>query len=300
MTVTLSDALRQAAGRLREAGIENAMGDARVLVAAAAGLSREDMLRDPHLDLAADRASAFADMVERRAAREPVSRILGVREFHSLTFALGPDTLDPRPDSETVVEAALAWAAGRDAPLHILDVGTGTGCLLLSLLHDLPRATGVGTDISAGAVATAEENARRLGLADRARFAVCDWTDGVDGPFDLVISNPPYIADEELARLEPEVAEYDPRAALSGGVDGLAAYRALAACLRPLMARGGRVFLEIGATQAEDVKAVFEAADFVFAGMETDLAGRARSLAFHAGPYRDVNHSAQKKGLETG
>jgi release factor glutamine methyltransferase len=180
-----------------------------------------------------------------------VARLTGVREFWSLPFRVTPDTLEPRPDSETVVEAALAAldAAGvpRQRPLGLLDLGTGTGCLLLALLRELPAAWGLGVDISPGACAAAAANARSLGLARRARFRPGDWGRGLDGGFDLVVANPPYVSDGEIATLQPEVALHEPRSALAGGPDGLAGHRALAPHVARLLGDGGVAVVEFGA-----------------------------------------------------
>ncbi len=289
MTETLSGVLRTAAATLRDAGVDGAMADARLLLLAAAGLRREDLLREPDAPLAPDAVARFRGMIARRAAREPVSRILGRREFRSLEFRLGPDTLDPRPDSETAIEHALALFADRPPPARILDLGTGTGCLLLACLDAWPSATGVGVDIAPGAVRVAADNAAELGLGDRAAFRVGDWGRGIGRGtggerFDLAISNPPYIVAEEIEALAPEVARYDPRLALDGGPDGLDAYRAIARILGGLLAPGGLAVFEIGSTQEAEVRAVFEAEEWRFLGARKDLAGYPRSLAFGAAP----------------
>jgi release factor glutamine methyltransferase len=207
-----------------------------------------------------------------------VSRLVGEREFWSLPFAVTPATLDPRPDSETLVEAALARTADRAAPVRLLDLGTGSGCLLLALLHELRAAWGVGTDRSAAAVAAARANAVRLGLADRARFVVADWAAPLAGRFDIVLANPPYIERGAIAGLAPEVARHDPVLALDGGPDGLDAYRAILAGLEALVAPRGRAYLEIGDGQAGAVSALLEAAGFADLELAHDLAGRARCL----------------------
>jgi release factor glutamine methyltransferase len=283
LTAVLSAELRAAAATLRAAGIDGAMADARLLVLAAAGLRREDLLREP--DAALDDASLgrFREMVVRRAAREPVSRILGRREFMSLEFRLGPDTLDPRPDSETAVEHAIALFGGRAPPGRILDLGTGTGCLLLACLAAWPQATGLGVDIAPGAARIAAANAAALGLGGRASFAVADWGTGLRDRFDLAISNPPYIRSGDIAALAPEVADHDPPAALDGGADGLDAYRAIAGVLGDLLAPDGIAVVEIGAGQETDVRQVFEIEEWRFLGARKDLSGRPRSLAFGAG-----------------
>ena len=230
--------------------------------------------------MARDAAGRFRALIARRAGREPVSRILGRREFWSLDFAVTADTLDPRPDSEAVVAAALRWCEGRTAAPLVLDLGTGTGCLLLALLSEVPQATGVGTDIAAGAVAVAARNAARLGLARRASFLRADWDAGLEGAFDLILCNPPYVPGPAIAGLEPEVARWEPRAALDGGRDGLDAYRRLAPAIAGRLAPGGAAFVEIGDGRAESVEAIMAAAGlWRFAG-ESDLTGTLRCLGF--------------------
>ncbi|MEE2997317.1 MAG: peptide chain release factor N(5)-glutamine methyltransferase [Pseudomonadota bacterium] len=275
---SLRNVLRKAIPPLSAAGIEDAAADARILASAAFGLSREDMLRDPDALLSMDVVSVFREMIGRRHAREPVSRILGKREFFSLEFEVVQATLDPRPDSETVVEAALDIAKGVASDLRILDIGTGTGCLLLSAMHRLPAVHGVGTDIDPEAVACAGRNASTLGLADRVEFHSTTWTEGVKAPFDIVLSNPPYIPSEDIPGLAPEVKEHDPTVALDGGVDGMEAYRMLAKCIGPVLSPGGTVILETGPGQARRVATIFNAAGYRFDGSRRDLAGHERAL----------------------
>ncbi|CAN0384598.1 unnamed protein product [Discosporangium mesarthrocarpum] len=275
------------------------MVDARLLAAAACGLSREEMLLEPHRAVAFDAQARFREMVARRCRREPVARILGSREFRSLEFGLGPDTLEPRPDSETIVDAAVRYGRAFAGPIRVLDLGTGTGCLLLSVLDELGDATGIGSDIATGAIEVATRNAQKLGLADRARFVQADWTAGIDGPFDLILSNPPYINSGEIAELAPEVAAYDPMVALDGGVDGLDAYRALTSCAPPILSAGGVVVIEIGAGQQGDVTAIFDGAGFGLVEARDDLGGHTRALVFAKEPMPEWLTKARKKGLET-
>src|SRR5262245_36214400 len=225
--MTLAAAARAAQQALHAAGVEDAGRDARLLTAAAAGVSTAEIIGRPEQEVSPEAQVRLGQMIERRCAREPVSRILGEREFYGRRFALSEATLDPRADSETLIEAALELAAQErrgEAPIHILDIGTGTGCLLLTLLAELPNATGLGTDISEAALATARQNTQALGLAERATFARHDMLDGINGRFDLVVSNPPYIARGDIPGLAPEVRQYDPLAALDGGPDGLDFY----------------------------------------------------------------------------
>jgi len=298
---TLATVLRDADEELRTAGVDDAMSDARILAAHALGLSREDMLREPHRELAAADLQLFDDMISRRCGREPVARILGRREFRSLFFRLAPDTLDPRPDSETIVEAAVDYGSqllGAD-PVRVLDIGTGTGCLLLSMLNELPGSTGVGTDIAGGAVETADRNAVDLGLSGRARFICTDWTDAVAGVFDLVVSNPPYIATAEIATLAPEVSDHDPLKALDGGADGLDAYRVIAGRLGQILSPNGVSVCEIGSTQRDAVAAIFAAQGFSLVETRDDFGGHPRALVFGMDPLPEWLTNARKKGLET-
>ncbi|SMF33742.1 release factor glutamine methyltransferase [Tistlia consotensis] len=280
--ISLGAALATATAELAAAGVEGARRDARLLLADAAGLEPAAVVAWPERPLAGPARATFESHVRRRAAHEPVSRILGRREFWSLSFALSPATLDPRPDSETLVEALLAEVGDRQRPLRLLDLGTGSGCLLLALLSELPAAWGLGIDRAPAAAAAARRNAAALGLGDRAAFLAGDWAAALDGRFDLIVSNPPYIARDELAGLDPEVARHDPPAALDGGPDGLDAYRALAAALPRLLRPGGVAALEIGSGQAASAGAVLTAGGLPAPRLLSDLAGRPRGLLFHA------------------
>jgi release factor glutamine methyltransferase len=280
--MTVGEALADAAARLAAAGVADARRDARLLLAAAMQAPRGAHLAEdaPVQD---DAAARFRAMVERRAGREPVSRILGRRGFWTLDLAIGPDTLDPRPDSETVVEAVLAHVGDRQAPLRVLDLGTGSGCLLLALLAELPNATGLGVDRAPGAVRSAGANARSTGLANRARFLAGDWSRPVAGMFDIVVSNPPYIRHADLAGLMPEVARFDPPAALDGGEDGLDAYRAILGDLRRVLAPRAIVAFEIGQGQAAAVQALINQAGLIILETRKDLAGTERCIVATGG-----------------
>ncbi len=275
---TLSAALRAAVRDLAEAGVADAARDGRILAAAAAGLSREDMLRRLDDALPQRDLRRLAEAVERRRRGEPVSRIVGVREFWGLEFAITPATLDPRPDSETVVEAVLSLT-GTPSP-RILDLGTGSGCLLIALLHELPEATGVGTDISPAACEAARANAGRLGVAARAAFVAGNWAEAVRDRFDVVVSNPPYVPSGRIAGLAPEVREHDPVAGLDGGPDGLDAYRGLAGPAARLLREGGLVAAETDGSRAREVRSVFADAGLVPLAVRRDLAGRPRVCLF--------------------
>jgi release factor glutamine methyltransferase len=279
----LAGAVADAAAKLAEAGITNARHEARLLVIEATGFAPATLIAEPRRSVAGEEASRLATLVARRAAREPLSRVIGWREFWSLRFALTADTLDPRPDSESLVAATLETAdciGGRDRAFAILDLGTGSGCLLLALLSELPRATGLGIDISGGALATAKANARSLGLAGRAEFARSDWGQGLARQFDFILCNPPYIPAGDVAGLEPEVARFEPPLALAGGPDGLAAYRRLAVVMPPLFASTGRAFVEVGAGQADAVDSILAEGGLMPLGRRCDLAGRPRCLIF--------------------
>jgi release factor glutamine methyltransferase len=277
--------VRQATAELQGAGIEHAGADARRLVGAATGLSAAELLSRPERQLSHDAARHLRRHLERRCRREPVSRILGARDFYGRSFAVSPATLDPRPDSETLIVAALDIAraeARMGAPLRLLDVGTGSGCLLVTLLSELPHATGVGTDISASALDVARSNAHRHRVADRASWLVADALDGVCGSFDILVANPPYVRSGEIAALEPEVRDFDPRAALDGGVDGLQIYRRIAAGMRSVVCNGWVLF-EVGHDQADAVAALLapgaRAMDRGNIKFYRDVTGRRRCVA---------------------
>jgi len=274
---TRDHAMRMLAHRLKEAGLRTPALDARILVQAVSGASDMEMIREPGTLMTPAEEERLAGWERRRLAHEPVSRILGSREFWGLPFTVTAETLDPRADSETLVETALELLKGIERP-RLLDLGTGTGCLLLALLHERQDASGVGVDLSEGALAVAASNASALGLSARAGFVESEWTENVEGRFDLAISNPPYIAHGEIAGLAEEVRLHDPMLALDGGEDGFDAYRALARLLPDHLTQGAHAVIELGAGQAEDVAAIFEAAGFGVSRIVPDLAGIPRAL----------------------
>ena len=278
---TVADVLVAAARRLRGAGVAQPRLDAGVLLGHVLGATRAVLIADPDRPLSPAEGQQFAALAARRAAREPVSHITGEREFWGLKFRVTPTVLDPRPDSETVVEAALEALGDRTRAWRVLDLGTGSGCLLLAVLHELPNAFGIGVEISAQALAVCRENAERLGLARRAAFLRGSWGAALAGRFDLILANPPYIVDAEFADLEPEVARREPRIALAGGADGLDAYRALAADLRRLLAPGGSAAIEVGAGQMRAVRDILAAAGTDPNRVRRDLAGVERCLVLH-------------------
>lgn len=264
-------ALRDAAARLAAVS-DTPRLDAELLMAHALGIERQALLLDPpRFAVPGD----FAALIDRRMGHEPVAYIVGYRDFWTIRVTVGPGVLIPRPDSETLIEAALAHVEDREAPLHILDLGTGPGTLLLALLSELPEAAGLGVDASAEALAFARRNAGELQMQDRAIFREGDWTDGVAGQFDLILCNPPYIADTE--QLMPDVADHEPAGALFAGPDGLDDYRRIIPDLPRLLAPGGVAILEIGASQLISVSALAEAAGFSV-GCRRDLGGRDRAL----------------------
>lgn len=283
---TVGALLRQAAAALREAGADDAGHEARRLMQAVTGLTPAEMLARPERPLAPAQAPQFAASLARRLAGEPITRILGRAEFYGRSFALSPATLEPRPDSETLIAAALDLLRAEqraDAPLRLLDVGTGTGCLLLTLLRELPNATGLGTDISAAALDVARANARALGVEARATWQMADALGGVSGPFDLLVSNPPYVRSADVDALAPAVRNFDPRTALDGGPDGLRVYARLFEKIAGVIPNGW-IVLEVGYDQADAVATQLRAA---LGGAVTpwqvhfyqDVAGRRRCVA---------------------
>jgi release factor glutamine methyltransferase len=279
--LTLADALRRATADLGSAGVEGPGNDARLLISAALGLSAAQVLARPERPLRPEEVESFGRLITRRVAREPVSRILGEREFYGRTFGISPATLDPRPDSETLIDATLELVARegwQSRALRILDVGTGSGCLLLTLLAELPSAFGVGSDVSVAALATARANAVRLGLARSAGWLAGDLVAAVRGPFDILISNPPYIPSLEIAQAEPEVREHDPLVALDGGADGVAFFRRLSRVVGKIVPDGW-IVLETAHNQADAVATLLAAEGLRKISVQRDVAGRRRCVA---------------------
>lgn len=283
---SVRDMLRVATERLDRAGTPDAAIDARRLVAHALGIDREALLREPRLEPDAAALTRLSAFLARRAAHEPVARIVGTRDFYGLSLSLGPATLDPRPDTETVVSIARHIAQRLDradeGPLRFLDLGTGSGAIALALLSELNDAEAIATDISAEALAVARANADRLGLASRIRFVVSHWLDQVEGRFDLIVANPPYIPTRDIPDLAPEVARWDPRAALDGGADGLDAYRTILGAIGRALAPGGWVIFEVGAGQAAAVSAMVATHGLITAPTDwpllRDLGGNTRCV----------------------
>ncbi len=277
---TIEAVRRRWAETFADAGLDSPQLDARLLVGHALGLDQAALLAAGPRALSAAEESAVAVLANRRLAHEPVARILGAKEFWSLDLRIDDSTLVPRPETETLVEAALAALDRRDARTRdwrIADLGTGSGAILLALLSELKSAFGVGSDMSLRALVVARDNARRLGL-QRAAFVACDLAAAFAGPFDLIVSNPPYIASGDIAALAPEVRLFDPLAALDGGADGLDVYRAIAATAAPLLAPEGSLAVELGTGQAEPIAAIFAAAGLVPSAPRPDLNGVPRAL----------------------
>jgi release factor glutamine methyltransferase len=278
--MTVAQARRALTDVLRQAELDSPELDARLLVGHALGLDHTGLTIESGRILGGDAAHALAALAARRLGREPVARILGVKEFWGLPLRLNDATLVPRPETETVVEAALAAidsAGPRNRVLRIADLGTGSGALLIALLTELPNASGIGTDISREALAAARGNAGRLGLAPRAEFIVCDFGATLTGTFDLVVSNPPYIASADIDKLPPEV-RHDPRRALDGGADGLDCYRTIAGQVPRLLKPNGDLVVELGIGQEPAVAALFAAAGLTPSPARPDLSGIPRAL----------------------
>jgi release factor glutamine methyltransferase len=280
--LTIDAARRALAARLQAAGIDAAEREARMLIGAVLGLDLTGLIVASARQLTQQESAQLDRFAHRRIGGEPVARILGVSEFWGLPLQLSADTLVPRPDTETVVESALqalASVSGSSERVAIADIGTGSGAILLALLSEVPAAFGIGTDVSMDALRTARGNAERLGLANRAAFIACDFGAALSGPFDLIASNPPYIRSDEIAGLDAEVRDHDPRRALDGGIDGLVAYRRIIFDAARLLAPDGALVFEVGQGQAADVAALMQAA-----GLTTeqppkpDLAGILRSV----------------------
>jgi release factor glutamine methyltransferase len=276
--ISIAAARRIVAQTFRTAEIESSDLDARLLIGHALSLDHTALVSNSEHKLSGEEASTIAAFAARRLAHEPVARIVGRKEFWGLDFTVTPATLVPRPDTETVVEAALAAFPDRSLPLRIADFGTGTGALLVALLSEFPNATGIAIDISEPALKAARGNAIHLGVASRAYFVVSDYGSALRAPFDLVVSNPPYIVGGEIAGLDPEVRDYDPHLALNGGASGLDGYRAVIADARRILAPQGTVIVELGAGQAAPVAALMSANGIVAEAPKPDLSGHLRAL----------------------
>jgi release factor glutamine methyltransferase len=280
---TIGALLCEAGARLREAGVEEPRVEARLLLGHVLGGRPLALPLERHRAVSEEDAARFRALVDRRAAHHPSAHLTGTRGFWTLDLAVTPDVLIPRPDTETVVAAALDHAGDRAAIHRVLDLGTGSGAILLALLAECPNAWGVGLDRSLAALAVAHANATACGLAGRAAFVRGDWAEAIAGRFDIVVSNPPYIDTATIATLAPEVALHEPRAALDGGPDGLSCYRAIIPALPRLLARNGVAVLELGAGQAESVAAIAAGAGLRPLEIRQDLGGVPRAFALARG-----------------
>jgi release factor glutamine methyltransferase len=281
--LTLETARRVLTKRFEAAAIDSAELDARMLVGGATGLDLTGLITQAARQLSVAEAARVTDAANRRLAGEPVARILGSKEFWGMPLQLSSGTLVPRPDTETVVEMALEMLRAvptYEAGPKIADIGTGSGAILLALLSELPNAYGVGTDVCQAALATAKTNAVKLGFGGRSGFVACDYASALNGPFDLIVSNPPYIRSADIAGLTAEVRDHDPRRALDGGADGLDAYRALVPQVSPLLALKGALVVEVGHDQSSQVEQLMTAAGLIHdRPPKADLAGIQRAVA---------------------
>jgi release factor glutamine methyltransferase len=277
-------ALKEAVVLMRAAGLDTPVLDARLIVQHALGISWDTLYLKDDQPLGSEEKARLESQLSRRAAHEPVSRIVGRRHFWTLDLAVSSETLDPRPDTESLIETVIQAIPDRTRPLRILDLGTGSGAILLALLAEYPNATGLGIDKSEGALEMARLNAEGHGLSSRVAFSGGDWAEGVEGPFDIVVSNPPYIESGHLPGLPPEVREHDPILALDGGTDGLDAYRAIIPAVPALLGPQGLAVFEIGEGQADAVTRIARESGLAAAGSRKDLGGIERALSFKPGP----------------
>ncbi len=282
MSETLVSLWTDVRKRLEAAGVDSPVLDARLLLEAGAGVSRLEIVTDPRRELSDAQVDAVNALTKRREAREPVSHIIGRKHFWTLDLAVNADVMTPRPETEFVVEAGLQATLPADAPHRILDLGAGSGAIILALLRERPSATGVAIDVSERALAMVHANANELGVANRLEIRQNDWARDLDERFDLVVSNPPYIRSGDIDELAPEVSRYEPRVALDGGEDGLVAYRIIAAALPRLLKPGAAFALEVGLGQAESVKALVEASGLSAGEPVRDLSGIPRVVVGHS------------------
>lgn len=267
-----------ARARLKTEGIFSYREDARLLMACALGWSKEKVFANPGYELSAEERGNFEKLVARRLVREPISRIIGQREFWSLNFKISKDTLDPRPDSETLIEAVLEYFPNQEQALSIVDFGTGSGCLILSLLHEYKQAHGLGIDLSEGALEIATENGKHLGLEKRVHFKKGNWGQAITDSFDVVVSNPPYIPVQDEANLERDVVDFDPGTALFAGPEGLDDYRRLMPDVKRVLKPNGMAFFEIGCGQEKDVEQIMGEAGLSLVDQKRDIQGIIRCL----------------------
>lgn len=274
------DALRWAVLRLQQERIESASLDGRILLEYVLSVSREQLLFSLDLPITSEQYARLKVLVEKRSKRQPIAQLIGKREFWGMNFVVSEDTLDPRPDSETLIEYVLEHIPNRADALRVLDLGTGTGCLLLALLSELPAASGVGVDYCENALLIAKENAMALGLSGRTQFARGDWCQQVEGKFDIILANPPYIPTGVIPTLDPEVSEFEPILALDGGADGFSCYRKIMKDVPALMATNGFVAFELGMGQQGGLEEIAVENGLEAVGVKHDLIGIARCIIF--------------------
>jgi len=278
MTLTLGAVLRDAAARLSASDIPSAALDGRLLICRALGINETTIVGHPERTVSIDECARIDAAVNRRCAREPLAHIVGEKEFWSLNFHVSASVLTPRPDTETLIEAVLSARPDSQEALRILDLGTGSGCILLTLLSEYPNACGVGIDISPDAIEVAGTNARTLGLQGRSAFVCANWCDPLNARFDVIVSNPPYIPENDIQNLEPEVAAFEPLGALTGGKDGLDAYRTLADLMPRFLKNQGLAAFEIGMGQSNAVVTLLKDAGLSALNVRRDLAGVERVI----------------------
>ncbi len=279
MSTTIADALLEGRRQLSSIQIVTAALDSRLLMQAAIGVSHEVLVAESDALLTEEQQLQFAALIARRMTHEPVSKILGRKEFYGREFKVSSDVLDPRPDTEALIELALRCVS-RKVPVRILDLGSGSGAIICTLLAELPRATGVAVDLSTAALDQTNHNAKHLGVADRLDIVAGAWFEQVTGQFDLVVSNPPYIPHGDIAGLVPDVRDFDPHLALNGGPDGLSCYRSIAEGVSGYLTAGGHVIVELGAGQLPEVRAIFESFSLIYLDQCDDLSRQVRAVAF--------------------
>lgn len=278
MAESIQAMLQQAKHALAAVGIESPGLDADILLREALHVSREDLIKDPYRVVEGAPYIRYHGLLSRRMAHEPIAYILGKKEFYGREFTVNRSTLIPRPDSEILIEAVLKYGKSLSDNPRILDCGTGSGCLILTLLAEIEAATGVGIDRSREAIEVAKANADKLGLAKRVNFRINSWQEEQREMFDLVVANPPYIRQDDIANLHPDVTLFEPHSALDGGTDGLACYRQLARCKAQWLKPGGMIFLECGFNQHDNVVEIFRQQGLKLVGIEKDLAGIHRCI----------------------
>lgn len=270
--------LTSAKSTLKAAGVDSAFLDAELLMAHILGKTREFVVGRPEYELSENEEKSFAELLPRRQEREPLAKIIGKKEFWGREFLVNGSTLDPRPDSEALIEAVCELFPNHDEALKIIDLGTGSGCLLLTILAEYPQSLGIGVDIADTTLDVAKRNAEKLGLAKRCDFILNDWAEGLNGKFDLIISNPPYIKNSDIHNLAREVSGYEPRLALEGGGDGLECYKVLFPQIKTLLNKNGKIVFEFGKGQEMDVKEILEQSGMRFVSFKSDLSGAPRCI----------------------